>query len=117
MKFTVAKPFEGEFQLDMAGMPKGVTTAAQPFTATTTALTFPVQIAADAPQGKHGPFTFQTKMTIDGEDIICAFGGAQLQLFAPLPPELQAAAPPPPPPPAADAPPAPERKTRFPATN
>ncbi len=118
-KLTVAKPFEGEFALDMVGMPKGVTATAQPFNAATTALTFPVQIAADAPQGKHGPFTFQTKMTIDGEEITTGLGGAQLQVFAPLPPELQAAAPPPPPPPAADAPAAepPARKTRFPVTN
>ncbi len=117
VKVTVAKPFEGQFSMEMLGMPKGITAEAQPLTAATTELTFPVVIAADAPEGKHGPFVYQTKITIEGEETICAMGGAQLKLFKPLPPELQAAAPPPPPPPAAGQEAAPARKTRFPATN
>lgn len=116
-KITVAKQFEGEFPLEMVGMPKGVTAVAQPITNASTDLAFPVTVAADAPEGKHGPFVLQAKITIDGEETNCAIAGAQLKLFKPLPPELQAAAPPPPPPPAEGQPAAPVRKTRFPATN
>jgi len=116
-KLAVAKPFEGQFTLELLGMPKGVTAEPQPITAATTDLTFPVAIAADAPEGKHGPFVYSAKITIDGEETACAIGGAQLKLFKPLPPELQAAAPPPPPPPAEGQPVAPARRTRFPATN
>ncbi len=117
-KLTVAKPFEGQFAFQMAGMPNGVTAEQQPYTAATIEMAFPVQIAADAPEGKHGPFLFTTAFTIDGEEVVCTLGGAQLKLFKPLPPELQAAAPPPPPP-ATDAPTEapPARKTRFPAGN
>lgn len=116
-KLTVIKPFEGQFTLEMLGMPKGVTAEQQPITAASTELAFPMQIAADAPEGKHGPFVFNTTLTINEEQITCTLGGAQLKLFKPLPPELQAAAPPPPPPPAEGQPAAPVRKTRFPATN
>ena len=78
---------------------------------------FRSQVAAEAPEGKHGPFVFNTKITIDGEEVVCTLGGAQLKLFKPLPPELQAAAPPPPPAADASAAAPPARKTRFPTTN
>jgi len=117
-KLSVAKAFEGQFTFEMLGMPNGVTSEQQPYTAATTDLAFPVTVAAEAPEGKHGPFVFNTKFTIDGEEVVCTLGGAPLKLFKPLPPELQAAAPPPPPPAAdASAPAPPARKTRFPTTN
>ncbi len=116
-KLTVTKAFEGQFTLEMLGMPAGVTAEQQPYAATTTELTFPVNVAAEAPEGKHGPFVFNTKFTVGSEEIVCTLGGAQLKLFKPLPAELQQAAAPPPPPAAADAPPPPVRKTRFPVTN
>jgi hypothetical protein len=115
-KLTVNKPFEGEFVLEMLGMPKGVTAEQQHYGATTTAIAFPVQVAADAPEGKHGPFVINTKFTLGGEEIICSLGGAPLKLFKPLPAELQQAAAPPPPPAAAEAAAPPARKTRFPTT-
>jgi hypothetical protein len=78
-----------------------------------------VQIAADAPEGKHGPFTFRSKMTIDNEEIFVAMGGKQLKVFKPLPPELKQPAPAAQPTAKAEEkkPEAPKRRTRFPNTN
>ncbi len=115
---TVAKPFEGEFPMELLGMPKGLTTDPQPITAATTEVVFPVQVAADAPEGKHGPFFFSTKITVNGEEIQVGLSGPQVKIFKPLPPELQQPAPAEQPAAAAEEakPEAPARRTRFPNT-
>lgn len=117
-KMTVLKPFEGEFAMEITGMPKGLTCDPQPFSAATTEIVFPIQIAADAPEGKHGPFGFRAKLTVNNEEIFLGLPGAQMKVFKPLPPELQQAAPAPQPT-ATDTPQpeAPARRTRFPVTN
>jgi hypothetical protein len=117
-KLTVTKPFEGEFAMEMVGLPKGITCAPQPFKSDSTEVIFPVEVAADAPEGKHGPVGFYARMTIDGEEVVLGLGGPQLKVFKPLPPELQQPAPAPQPETTAEAPKpeAPARRTRFPNT-
>jgi hypothetical protein len=117
-KLTVNKPFEGQFPMELLGLPKGISAEPQPITAATTDLTFPVLIAADAPEGKHGPFYFRAIMNIQGEEIALGLGGPQMKVFKPLPPELQQPAPAAAPAAIAEEakPEAPARRTRFPNT-
>ena len=115
---TVNKPFEGEFAVELLGMPKGLTAEPQPITAASTEVLFPIQVAADAPEGKHGPFYFSTKITVSGEEIQVGLGGPLVKIFKPLPPELQQPAPAAQPeaPTEEKKPEAPARRTRFPST-
>lgn len=113
--FTVAlaqaQPFEGEFMLELSGLPTGVTTAPQPFTKDTTEVVFPLTVAADAKPGKHASINAVTIITLNDEPVQHINSGGVVQIYEPLPAEMQAAAPP------ADEQPKPEeeqRKTRFP---
>lgn len=112
MRVQVAhvKPFEGEFDVNLLSLPKGVSTKPQKITSTTTELVFPLEVAPDAPVGKHPSIFGEAYITINGEQVRHVSGGGQLTVYAPLPAELQAQAPPEP-----EVKPegAPERKTRF----
>ena len=112
---TVAQsqPYEGTFKVNPVGLPKGVTAEPQDFTKETTELKFPVQIAADAPDGKHTSLYMHTTLEVNGEPVHHRSGGAELAIFKPLPPELQQAKPEEPKV-EEKKPDEPERKTRFP---
>lgn len=113
VKLIQRAPFEGTFDLNLFGLPKGVTAPAQPFTSATTEVVFPLTVAEDAPAGKFESVGASATIIANEEPLVHQGFGGKLTLFAPLPAELQAQAPPP-------APAAPEgqpaRKTRFPTT-
>lgn len=112
---TVAQnqPYDGAFKVNPVGLPKGVAAEPQEFTKETTEMKFPVQIAADAPEGKHTSLYMHTTLEVNGEPVHHRSGGAELAIFAPLPAALQEAKPEEP---KAEEkkPDEPERKTRFP---
>lgn len=110
-KVTVSKPFEGTFMFEMQRLPKGVTTEPQPIKADTTEITFPVKVAADAPEGKHN-VAVRTTLAVNGEEILQGLGGAELKIFKPLPPQLQQPKPKPEAQPKKEEPA--KRRTRFP---
>jgi hypothetical protein len=109
VKVTQAKDYAGEFPAEILGLPKGVTAEPQKVSHATTELKFPLQVAADAPEGKHGGLFVRSVLQAEGEDVLHQSGAGQLAIFKPLPPELQK--------PAAPAeqpkPDQPEHKTRF----
>ncbi|MDX9971695.1 MAG: PPC domain-containing protein [FCB group bacterium] len=109
VKVTSAKEYAGSFPAELLGLPKGVTAAPQTVAHGTTELKFPLEVAADAPEGKHGGIFVRTALQAEGEEVLHQSGGGQVTLFKPLPPELQKPAPPP----EAPKPDQPERKTRF----
>lgn len=115
---TQKQPFEGEYQAHLVALPKGVSAPPQPLTKETTELRFPITVAADAPVGKHGSLVVDTTLKTNDEDVFHRGGGNELQIFAPLPPELQQPDPPKPAEAKAEEakPEEPERKTRFPNT-
>jgi hypothetical protein len=87
--------FEGEFNVELAGLPNGVTTEALPMTKDTAELVFPLTVAADAKVGKHQSITARTTIVYQDEPVYHVNGGGKLKVYEPLPEELQAKAPPP----------------------
>jgi hypothetical protein len=107
------KPFDGEFDVNLLSLPRGITTTPQKITKDTTEVRFPIEVAADAPVGKHPSVMGEVFVTVNGEGVRHVSGGGQVTVYEPLPAEMQAAAPAP----VAEQAPvegAPERKTRFP---
>ena len=111
---TQATPFDGTFKAELLGLPKGTSAPAQDLTKDTKQLTFPVTVAADAPEGKFGGLFVRTVLQFQGEEVVHQWGSGNLAIFKPLPPNLQQAQPPPQP--EQKKPDEPKRKTRFPAT-
>lgn len=105
------KPFEGEFDVALLSLPKGITTTPQKISKATTELRFPIEVAADATVGKHPSIMGEVYVQVNGEGVRHVSGGGQLTVYEPLPAAMQAAAPAPE---AAPVEGAPERKTRFP---
>lgn len=95
VKVNPLQEYAGEFSAELLGLPKGVTAPAQPLSHGVTELRFPLEVAADAPEGKHGGLFVRTVLQAEGEDVLHQSGGGQLSIFKPLPPELQAPAEPP----------------------
>lgn len=108
-------PFEGAFQAELAGLPKGVTATPLEFNKDTAELKFPLSVAEDAPAGKFGSLSIHTVIKTPNGEILHQSARAELKVQKPLPPKLKAAAPPPEKE-KEKAPDAPERKTRFPTT-
>jgi hypothetical protein len=106
--------FEGTYKAELLGLPKGVSTQPQDLAPDSTAIKFPLDIAADAPEGKFEGLFVRAVLVKEGEDVLHQSGGGNLVIYKPLPPELQQAAPPPAPVEETQ-PDEPVRKTRFPA--
>jgi hypothetical protein len=114
MKVTLnqAVPYEGTFQAELLGFPKGVTTETKEFNKDTTEIVFPLTVAADAPDGKHEGLFVRAVLSASGEEILHQWGGGKLTIHKPLPPTL--AAEPEPEQKEEPKPEEPKRKTRFP---
>ena len=111
---TQAQEYEGTYKAELLGLPKGVTAPQLDLAHGTTELKFPLEVAADAPDGKFQGLFVRSVLVKEGEDVLHQSGGGDLVIYKPLPPELQEAAPPPPKP-EEQKPDEPARKTRFPA--
>lgn len=106
--------FEGEYQAEILGLPKGVTSELQTLSMATETLTFPLHTAVDSPPNKTTGLFVRTTLMKEGEPVLHQSGGGELRIYEPLPPPAEPEPTPTPVP--ADAPPAPERRTRFPST-
>ncbi|MCC6488696.1 MAG: PPC domain-containing protein [Candidatus Hydrogenedentes bacterium] len=110
---TQAQEYTGTYKAELLGLPKGVTSQPLDITHDTTQLTFPLEVAADAPAGKFQNIFVRSVLATEGEEVLHQSGGGNLTIYEPLPPALQEAAPAPAP--EAPKPDEPKRKTRFPA--
>ncbi len=108
----IMRPFVGTCEVQLVGMPAGVTSSApiQPVTAETTTITFPITIAADAKVGTHKTLHCVATIRSDAGEIIQTQGIGELRIDQPLPPKVEVKTPEPVAAPAAPAPPAPEVK-------
>ncbi len=84
-KIEVLHPFEGEATVTLLGLPHGATTPATRFNKTSTELTFPISIAADAAVGKHNGVFCNVSIPENGAAIShqVAMGGT-LRIDAPV---------------------------------
>ncbi len=95
---NIKRPPEGEAKIELVGLPAGVTTPAGPITvaADMTALSFPIEVAADAKPGQFKTLVCKATITRPDGVIVQNQGTGEMQLDAPPPkPAAVAAAPPP----------------------
>jgi len=92
----VLRPFTGTCDVQLVGMPAGVTSlaATQPVTAETTSVTFPLTIAKDAKVGTHKVLHCVATVRGDAGEMIQTTGVGELRIDAPLPPKVAAPATP-----------------------
>ncbi len=107
-----AQEYAGSYKAELLGLPKGVTSQPQDLSHDTAELTFPLEIAADAPAGKFQGLFVRAVLSAEGEEVLHQSGGGNLTIYEPLPPTLQEAGPAPQS--EAPKPDEPKRKTRFP---
>ena len=83
----VSRPFEGEAEVELVGLPPGVssTQAVQKITAETTKLTFPITVAADARPGTHKTLNCRATIRSDKGVIVQTQGTGELRVDKPLP--------------------------------
>lgn len=99
-----ARPFAGEAELQVLGLPPGIEAPVVKFSAGQARATVPVKANADAPVGKHGTLFCRVAVPGDGGPVIHRLGAGGV-LRVDKPSGQTAAAPPPPPPqPGGDAP-------------
>lgn len=89
------RDIEGEIEVELVGMPNGVTSkaATQKVTLGDTVVTFPLTIAEDAKTGKHKTLIVQTRIVRDGETILQTDGTGEIRIDKPLPKKEEKAAP------------------------
>ncbi len=106
------RDIEGEMEVQLVGLPNGVTCDApsQKVTLESTTVTFPLKIAADAKTGLHKTLNVQTRISRDGEIMIQTNGTGEIRIDKPVVKKTPAAEPAKkaaPPKPKTDAPPKP----------
>ncbi len=114
VKVAQAHAYEGAAKAQLLGLPKGVTAPTLDVAADVTEVTFPLEVAADAPPGKHKNIFVQAIVTANAEPVLHKWGSGQVTVFKPLPPPADAPAAEAAPTPVEPKPDEPERKTRFP---
>jgi hypothetical protein len=77
--------FEGAAQVELLGLPPGVTAPPQEITQTTTEITFPLTVAADARVGHHKQLFCQVTILEHEEPVVHSIGGGALRIDAPPP--------------------------------
>jgi hypothetical protein len=92
VNMEVLRPFDGSAEVELLGVPAGVTcpTTIQQVTKESTQLVFPIQVAPDARVGSLGTFVVQARIPMTVDRIVQTQGTGELQIDAPL----LAAAPP-----------------------
>lgn len=100
----VLRPLVGTAEVELVGLPPGVTSPepTQVITPETTAVTFPIHLAADAKVGNHKTLYCVARINSDAGQIVQTQGTGELRVDEPLPPKADA------PPPAAAPAPTPE---------
>ena len=88
VKVENPKPFEGNAQVQLLGLPNKVTTTPAEFNKDTKELVFKVKAEADAAQGVNKSLFCQVIITENGEPIIHNIGNGQIRVDKPLPPKV-----------------------------
>jgi len=114
VKIAQAHAYEGAAKAQLLGLPKGVTAPTLDVAADVTEVTFPLEVAADTPPGKHKNIFVQAVVTANAEPVLHKWGSGQVTVFKPLPPPVDAPEPKPEAKAEEPKPDEPERKTRFP---
>lgn len=85
----VMRAFEGATELELVGLPAGVTSSApkQPITPESTSVTFPIQIAPEAKIGNHKTLYCIARITSDAGLITQTQGTGEIRIDAPLKPK------------------------------
>lgn len=83
----VMRPFEGTAEVELVGLPPGVTSPEpkQPLTPESTSVTFPIELAADAKVGNHKTLYCVARITSSAGEIVQTQGTGELRVDEPLP--------------------------------
>jgi len=86
----VKREFEGEAEIEIVGLPPGVSSSApkQKVTGETTQVTFPITVAADARPGTHKTLNCRIRIVSEKGEIVQTQGTGQLRVDKPLPPKV-----------------------------
>lgn len=89
VKTEVLRDLPAEAEVELVGLPKGVTSPEpiQPLTQDTKSLTFPISIAADAKPGSHKTLVCIGRVKVSEEPIVQTVGTGELRVDKPLPPK------------------------------
>ncbi len=92
----VLREYAGDAEVELVGLPKGVTSSAavQKIAPDATSVTFPITIAADAKEGLHKTLVCVSRVHVNGETIFQTTGGGEIRVDKPLPPKVDAPAAP-----------------------
>jgi len=93
IQVEVAKPFTGDAQVTLIGLPNKITTEGKTLNAELKELVFPVKAEADANPGLTKNLYCQVIITENGEPILHNIGSGQLRVDKPLPPKTNEPAP------------------------
>ncbi|OYP34475.1 pre-peptidase C-terminal domain-containing protein [Rhodopirellula sp. MGV] len=109
------REFEGEAEVQLVGLPAGVTCEAptQPIPAGAESVTFQLKITNEAKVGLHKTLNAQSRVTVNGEVIVQTNGTGELRIDQPLPPKVDEPAKPEPPKAEAPKPAAPKPLSRL----
>jgi hypothetical protein len=102
------KDFPGNAKVELVGLPAGATTAPLEFNQDAKDITFKINTAADAREGRHASLLCRAVIQVNGEPIMHTIGTGELRIDKPLPPKANTPPPMPAPMPAAAPAPAPE---------
>ncbi|MEX0825128.1 MAG: serine protease [Pirellulaceae bacterium] len=85
----INREFEGEAEVEIVGLPPGVSSSApkQKITPETTQLTFPITIAEDARPGTHKTLNCRASIVSEKGTILETQGTGELRVDKPLPPK------------------------------
>ncbi|MGB7326264.1 MAG: pre-peptidase C-terminal domain-containing protein [Rubripirellula sp.] len=95
LAMEVLRDLPGDAEVQLVGMPNGVTSPAaiQKVSKDSTTVTFPIQVAADAKVGKHKTLVVVSRVKVGDETIDQTTGTGELRIDAPLPPKKDAPKP------------------------
>ncbi|TWU23036.1 hypothetical protein Pla52o_25700 [Novipirellula galeiformis] len=89
VELEVLRDLPGEAEVELVGIPNGVTSSApiQKITKESTSVIFPITIAADAKVGNHKTMVCQSRVKVGDEVIFQTNGTGEIRIDKPLPPK------------------------------
>ena len=92
VKMEILREYEGEAEVELVGLPKGITSpaATQKIAKGAESVIFPILIADDAKVGKHKTLVCLSRIKVGDETIVQTTGTGELRVDKPLPPKKNA---------------------------
>ncbi len=89
IQLEVLRDLPGEAEVELVGIPNGVTSSAaiQKITKDSTSVVFPIVVAADAKAGNHKTLVCQSRVKVGDEVIYQTQGTGEIRIDKPLPPK------------------------------